>query len=120
MGIAEWFSSFCTNLVIRDAGTISQRYKSITRRLNTDFWTTTSDTAHSLYVGSYGRNTAIASFSDLDIIFQLPTLSAEVVISRFLSLLQRPWHRAPLHREQARTTASETLLRVQVPRPLCP
>lgn len=31
-----------------------------------------SETAHSLYVGSYGRNTAIRGFSDLDIIFQLP------------------------------------------------
>lgn len=48
------------------------RYGNITRRLNTDFWTTTSDTAHSLYVGSYGRNTAIAGFSDVDMIFQLP------------------------------------------------
>src|ERR1035441_8301893 len=72
MGLADWFSTFCANLVIRDEGTISQRYKSITRRLNSDFWTTTSDSAHSLYVGSYGRNTAIAGFSDLDIIFQLP------------------------------------------------
>jgi Second Messenger Oligonucleotide or Dinucleotide Synthetase domain len=39
---------------------------------NTDFWTTTSDAAHSLYVGSYGRNTAIQGFSDLDMLFQLP------------------------------------------------
>jgi hypothetical protein len=37
-----------------------------------DFWTTASDTANSLYVGSYGRNTAIQGFSDLDMIFQLP------------------------------------------------
>jgi hypothetical protein len=32
----------------------------------------TSPTAHSLYVGSYGRNTAIRGFSDLDMLFQLP------------------------------------------------
>ena len=54
------------------AGTISSRYKTITRRLNTDFWSTTSETSHSLYVGSYGRNTATQGFSDLDMIFQLP------------------------------------------------
>ena len=48
------------------------RYKAITRRLNTDFWNTTSDEAHSLYVGSYGRNTAIEGFSDLDMIIELP------------------------------------------------
>ncbi len=72
MGLAEWFSAFCSNLTVSDGGTISTRYKNITRRLNTDFWSTTSDTAHSLYVGSYGRNTAIKGFSDLDIVFQLP------------------------------------------------
>ena len=72
MGLADWFSVFCGNLQVRDDGTISSRYKAITRRLNTDYWDTTSDTAHSLYVGSYGRNTAIQGFSDLDMIFQLP------------------------------------------------
>lgn len=72
MGLGEWFSTFCTSLKVVDSGTISQRYKSITKRLNTDFWNTTSDTSHSLYVGSYGRNTAIQGFSDLDMIFQLP------------------------------------------------
>ena len=72
MGLADWFSSFCTNIQVQDVGTISTRYKAITRRLNTDFWSTTSDTSHSMYVGSYGRNTAIQGFSDLDMIFQLP------------------------------------------------
>ena len=72
MGLGEWFSTFCSNLQVADGGTISQRYKNITKRLNTDFWNTTSDTSHSLYVGSYGRNTAIQGFSDLDMIFQLP------------------------------------------------
>lgn len=72
MALAEWFSTFCSNLNVSDGGTISTRYKNITSRLNQDFWKTTSDTAHSLYVGSYGRNTAIQGFSDLDLIFQLP------------------------------------------------
>ena len=74
MGLADWFNTFCQNLSVRDGGTIATRYKTITRRLNTDFWTTTSDTAHSLYVGSYGRNTAIAGFSDLDMVFELPAI----------------------------------------------
>lgn len=72
MSLADWFRTFCSNLQVQDGGTISKRYKAITRRLNTDFWTTTSDEAHSLYVGSYGRNSAIRGFSDLDMIFQLP------------------------------------------------
>jgi Second Messenger Oligonucleotide or Dinucleotide Synthetase domain len=59
--------------VIQDSGTISDRYKAITRRLHTDFRLTTSDTAHSLYVGSYGRNTAIQGISDLDMIYELPS-----------------------------------------------
>lgn len=73
MAIADWFRDFCSNLQIQDGGTISTRYANITRRLNTDFWNTTSDTSHSLYVGSYGRNTAIAGFSDMDMLFQIPS-----------------------------------------------
>ncbi|MBT9136836.1 MAG: hypothetical protein DDT34_01922 [Firmicutes bacterium] len=72
MALADWFSTFCSNLQIRDGGTIATRSGNITRRLNTDFWSTTSDSSHSLYVGSYGRNTAISGFSDFDLIFQLP------------------------------------------------
>lgn len=72
MGLANWFSTFCTNIQVQNEGAISTRYKAITRRLNSDFWNTTSDISHSLYVGSYGRNTAIQGFSDLDMIFRLP------------------------------------------------
>lgn len=73
MGLADWFGNFCSNIQVQDGGTISTRYKNITKRLNTDFWNTSSDTSHSLYVGSYGRNTAINGFSDLDMIFELPS-----------------------------------------------
>ncbi|NLE24201.1 MAG: nucleotidyltransferase [Clostridiaceae bacterium] len=72
MSLSDWFKTFCDDIQVQDGGTISMRYKNITKRLNTDFWETTSETAHSLYVGSYGRNTAIDGFSDLDMIFQLP------------------------------------------------
>ena len=72
MGLADWFSTFCSNIQVQDDGTISLRYRNITRRLNLDFWNTDSETAHSLYVGSYGRNTAIQGFSDLDMVFRLP------------------------------------------------
>ncbi len=72
MSLADWFRTFCSSIQVQDGGTISNRYRSITRRLNSDFWTTTSDEAHSLYVGSYGRNSATQGFSDLDMLFQLP------------------------------------------------
>ncbi len=73
MGLAEWFSSFCSNIQVQDGGTIANRYKTITRRLNKDFWNTESETSHSFYVGSYGRTTAIQGFSDLDMVFELPS-----------------------------------------------
>ena len=51
---------------------ISNRYKRITKQLNIDFYSSYSETRHSLYVGSYGRDTAAYSISDLDVGFQLP------------------------------------------------
>lgn len=50
---------------------ISTRYKTITKAMNREFWDSSSDTAHSLYVGSYGRGTAIDT-SDIDILLELP------------------------------------------------
>jgi hypothetical protein len=72
MPVGDWFSTFCGNIKVSNRDSISRRYKAITRRLNTDFWDTVSDTSHSLYVGSYGRNTAVGGFSDLDMLFRLP------------------------------------------------
>lgn len=72
MAVAEWFDTFCGKLQVSRSASISQRYKAITQRLNKDYWDTTSDTAHSWYVGSYGRNTATEDFSDLDMIVELP------------------------------------------------
>lgn len=50
---------------------ISSRYKRITKSINQTFWGSNSETAHSYYVGSYGRGTAINT-SDLDVLFELP------------------------------------------------
>jgi len=71
MGIGDDFKTFCGNLTVNNRGDISNRYKAITKRLNLDFWNSTSDTDHSRYVGSYGRETAIRGFSDLDMLFIL-------------------------------------------------
>ena len=51
---------------------ISTRYKTITKAVNGDFWNSNLETAHSRYVGSYGRGTAI-NVSDLDVLIELPT-----------------------------------------------
>lgn len=50
---------------------ISNRYRRITRAINREFWGSESDIANTLYVGSYGRGTAIEG-SDLDILASLP------------------------------------------------
>lgn len=50
---------------------IAGRYKRITKAINSEFWNISSETAHSRYVGSYGRGTAINT-SDLDVLFELP------------------------------------------------
>lgn len=52
-------------------GLISKRYKAITKAINQKFWNSDSETAHSIYVGSYGRGTAVAT-SDLDVLVELP------------------------------------------------
>ncbi len=74
MGIGEDFKTFCSNLRIttEQRASISIRYKRITKQLNSDYWSSNSETEHSLYVGSFGRGTAIKGFSDLDMIFRLP------------------------------------------------
>jgi hypothetical protein len=74
MGVGEDFANFKSNYDIPSSviESISYRYGRITRQLNTDFWNTQSETAHSLYVGSYGRDTAAKGVSDLDIAFTLP------------------------------------------------
>jgi hypothetical protein len=74
MGVGEDFATFKDNYNISATliSDISYRYRRITRQLNSDFWNTESDTAHSLYIGSYGRDTAATGISDLDIAFVLP------------------------------------------------
>ena len=73
MSVSTKFQNFCANIRIDEttAASISYRYKRMTKQLNSDFWGTDSETSHSLYVGSYGRDTDI-HVSDVDVLFQLP------------------------------------------------
>lgn len=74
MSVSDNFRAFRTAYLIPapTVSSISQRYRRITKQLNKDFWSTDSETAHSLYVGSYGRDTAANGVSDLDVAFTLP------------------------------------------------
>ena len=71
--VATAFERFCKNLRFSDdnLSKIRNRYHSIAKRINIDYWETSSDSTHSLYVGSYGRDTEIFT-SDIDMLVQLP------------------------------------------------
>lgn len=77
MSIASLFKDFRLALSISNAADISQKYCSITTRLNADFWGIESDQRNSLQIGSYGRRTAIDGVSDLDMVFELPMKELE-------------------------------------------
>lgn len=51
--------------------TVRMRYQRITERINQEYWNSSSSSAHSRYVGSYGRGTSIYT-SDIDIVVELP------------------------------------------------
>ncbi|OIQ97609.1 hypothetical protein GALL_203680 [mine drainage metagenome] len=74
MSVAQYFQDFCYQLPVPTdtRSSIASRTATITRRLNTDFRNTTSDTANRFYGGSYGRNTAVGSLSDIDLLYVLP------------------------------------------------
>lgn len=73
MSIAEKFQKFCTALRMPTTvvNTVQMRYRQITQRLNLDFYGWDSDTLNTIYVGSYGRGTAI-HISDIDVLFKMP------------------------------------------------
>jgi hypothetical protein len=73
VSIGEAFHTFCDNLLVTNGDSISYRYKRITNQLNRDFYGYSHETWHSIYTGSYGRDTAITGFSDMDILFWLPS-----------------------------------------------
>lgn len=73
ISVSSDFERFCQNLRMSNTvvNNIRTRYHSITKRINLDYWNSTSDVTHSLYVGSYGRGTCIYT-SDIDIVVELP------------------------------------------------
>lgn len=74
MSVSQMFETFTAQLQLPLAKkqSISSRTASITRRLNLDFRLTNSDSANRFYGGSYGRNSAVNSLSDVDLLYILP------------------------------------------------
>lgn len=73
INVSSDFSTFCSNLKMSEytVSNIRNRYHAVTKRINLDFWNNSSETSHSLLVGSYGRGTCIYT-SDIDIVVELP------------------------------------------------
>lgn len=73
ISVSNDFSELCSKLRLPEAtiASIQYRYHAITRRINEEYWNSSSDSLHSMYSGSYGRGTAIFA-SDVDIIVELP------------------------------------------------
>lgn len=74
MAVADWFSTFCADLRIgaEKRSSFSYRTARITRILNQELRGIDSDQSNRFYVGSMGRNTAIPSVSDVDLLYILP------------------------------------------------
>jgi hypothetical protein len=74
VGVGEWFSAFCGELSIGTAlrESFASRTGRIVGQLNSDFRGIDSKIANRFYVGSYGRNTAIPTVSDVDVLYELP------------------------------------------------
>ena len=74
MTVSEDFQAFCGALAIpvTTRTSIASRAGLITRRLNLEYRNLDSQDIYSLYVGSFGRGTATAVTSDVDMIVWLP------------------------------------------------
>lgn len=73
MDVASTFSDFLKNIEVKNTDNIISRFKTVTKRLNKDFYDDLdSEDEHGLFVGSFGRDTAINGISDLDMNFIMP------------------------------------------------
>lgn len=75
MSVGSRFDAFLNNIslteVQKTAG--SERRASVVGALNSHYWGSSSDTANSKYVGSWGKFTRIRPPRDVDVLFELPT-----------------------------------------------
>ncbi len=70
--IAEKFKTFIGNLKVDNQDLIIQRGKEIALALNNYYWRIKSDTRNILYLGSFGRDTAIKELSNVNLMVVLP------------------------------------------------
>ena len=68
------FETFCSNIELDNLEEMKTTIKEITKKLNKYYYDTEDKEKHMYTVGSVGRGTAIKNTSDLDILFDLPSL----------------------------------------------
>lgn len=70
--LSQAFEDFVASLQVDNQEDIDGKFKTITKRLNTSYWDSSSEEEHGYQVGSLGRHTAIKGVSDMDMLFVLP------------------------------------------------
>lgn len=72
MSLQSDFKTFVSNISDLDFDDIDTKYKGITKKLNSHYYESDSETDNSKKVGSIGRGTAIKGISDLDMLYEIP------------------------------------------------
>lgn len=74
MTVSQRFDAFLNNIKLTDDQIADGQTKNggVRKCLNTHYWNTASETAHSQLVGSWGKHTRIRPPRDIDVMFVLP------------------------------------------------
>lgn len=72
MSLQTDFKIFVSNISSLDFDDIDTKYNGITKKLNSHYYESDSETDNSKKVGSIGRGTAIKGISDLDTLYEIP------------------------------------------------
>lgn len=74
MGVSDRFTKFLDNIALTSAQVDDGKVKrgSVCKVLNAKYWSSSSETDNSLYVGSWGKFTRIRPPRDVDVLFRLP------------------------------------------------
>jgi hypothetical protein len=74
MTVAARFSAFLENIKLTSAQVTDgeTKHKNVRNCLNTHYYSSSSETANSLLVGSWGKSTRVRPPRDIDVLFELP------------------------------------------------
>ena len=73
MALKDDFKTFCTDIKLSNRDDMETHAGEIAKKLNKYYYNLQGDSETHMYiVGSVGRNTAVESCSDLDLLFELP------------------------------------------------